>query len=50
MLSTKTIYHVSNYTRDNVATQAQIEPPRTFRWELLGIDLLDLEELSEKDC
>ncbi len=45
LVLTKTIYHLSNYTGDNVATQAQIEPPqaRPFRWELLGIDLFDLE-------
>jgi len=29
--------------------QAQIEPPRArqFRWEELGIDLVDLEALAE---
>jgi hypothetical protein len=46
---TKPIYHPSYYTGDNVATQAQIEPPRArpFRWEELGIDLIDLEALAE---
>jgi hypothetical protein len=31
-----------------VASQAQIEPPRArpFRWEELGIDIVDLEALD----
>ncbi len=47
---TKPIYHLGNYTGVNVATQAQIEPPRArpFRWEELGIDLVDLEALAER--
>ena len=46
---TKPIYYLSYYTGDNVATRAQIEPPRArpFRWEELGIDLIDLEALTE---
>ena len=48
-LPTKPIYHLGNYTGDNVAIQTQIEPPRSraFRWEELGIDLMDLEALAE---
>lgn len=51
MLSTKMIYHLGNYTRDNVVSHAQIESVRAgpFKWEQLGIDLLDIEALSEKD-
>jgi hypothetical protein len=46
------IYYLGYYTRDNVASQVQVEPPRTrpFRWELLGIDLYDLEGDPEEVC
>jgi hypothetical protein len=46
---TKVIYHVGNYTGDNVASQAQVEPPttRTIDWDELGIDLDDLEMIAE---
>jgi len=48
-LPTKPIYYLSNYTGDNVATQAQIVPPRArpFHWEELGIELTDLEALAD---
>lgn len=46
---TKPIYHLRNYTGDNVASQAQIEPhrARSFSWEELGIDLVDLEAIAD---
>ena len=45
MLPTSTVYNPSNYTSDNVASQAHVEPQRrrSFRWEELGIELFDLE-------
>ena len=48
-LLSKTIYHPSYYTGVNVASQAQVEPQRArpFRWELLGIDIFDLEAGSD---
>ncbi len=38
-----------NNTGVNVASQAQIEPPRarTIDWEDLGVDLDDLELIAE---
>ena len=49
-VTSKPIYHLSYYTGDNVATQAQVESPRSrsFRWEELGVDLTDLEALAER--
>ena len=49
-ITSKPIYYPSYYTGDNVATQAQVESPRSrsFRWEELGIDLTDLEALAER--
>ena len=46
----KPIYHMSYYTGDNVAAQAQVESSRSrqFRWEELGIDLTDLEALADR--
>jgi len=48
-LLTKTIYHLRNYTGDNVESQAQVVPARgrPFRWEELGIEIVDLEALTE---
>ena len=48
-IPTKSIYLIGNYTGDNVATQAQIEPQkaRTIDWDELGIDLDDLELIAE---
>jgi hypothetical protein len=45
LLPTMKVYNLSNYTSDNVASQAHVEPQRarSFRWEELGIELFDLE-------
>jgi hypothetical protein len=49
-IPSKPIYHLSYYTGDNVATQAQVESQRSrpFRWEELGVDLTDLEALGDR--
>jgi len=46
---TKSIYLEGNYTGDNVASQAQIEPQkaRKIDWDELGVDLDDLELIAE---
>lgn len=46
---TKAIYRIGYYTGDNVASQAQVEPPlaRKVNWDELGVDLDDLELIAD---
>jgi hypothetical protein len=46
---TKSVYNLGNYTGDNVASQAQIEPQiaRKIDWDELGVELDDLELVAD---
>ncbi len=48
-LPTESIYLLGNNTGDNVAAQAQIEPPkvRKIDWDELGVELDDLELIAD---